>query len=105
MVRKITGVMTILTSLMKASPSGLSAAPVWGAIAQRHAQRDRDQHLKIEIAIPAARPGAMAGDGAALIARMAGPFILGTKRSDAVTKDCGALAPWREDAGLGIINT
>ena len=31
MVRKITGAMIIFTSLMKASPSGLSAAPVAGA--------------------------------------------------------------------------
>ena len=31
MVRKITGAITILTSLMKASPSGFSASPVAGA--------------------------------------------------------------------------
>ncbi|MNV91306.1 hypothetical protein D3C71_1857860 [compost metagenome] len=31
MVRKITGAMIIFTSLMKPSPSGLSAAPYWGS--------------------------------------------------------------------------
>ena len=48
-VRKTTGVMIILTSLMKPSPSGFSARPAVGPEpADEHAERDADQDLEIE---------------------------------------------------------
>ena len=56
MVRKITGAMIILTSLMKPSPSGFSASPVAG---QKwpisDAEHDRDQDLDVEMAVPGPR--------------------------------------------------
>ena len=53
MVRKITGAMIILTSLMKPSPSGFIASPVCRReMAEQDAGDDRDQHLDVELAIP-----------------------------------------------------
>ena len=55
MVRKITGAMIILISLMNPSPSGFSASPVAGAeMADQYAEQDRDHHLDIEVPVPCA---------------------------------------------------
>ena len=48
-VRKITGAMIILTSLMKPSPSGFSAAPVAGqSQPTRMPERHGDEHLHVQ---------------------------------------------------------
>ena len=50
-VVKTIGAISILTSLMKPSPSGFIAAPCLGPRgAEEHAERDADQHLDVEAA-------------------------------------------------------
>ena len=55
-VQKITGAIIILISAMKPSPSGLSALPVSGKKwPTSDAERDGDQHLDVEDAVPGTR--------------------------------------------------
>ncbi len=62
-VRKITGAMIIFTSLMKASPSGFSLPAKRLEMAERDAQRDGDEHLHVELAIPRHGLGRRGGSG------------------------------------------
>ena len=67
MVRKITGAMTIFTSLMKASPSGLNCAPYLRLeMPQQHAQHNGQHHLEIQLAVKRqalGRGGVLQGNG------------------------------------------
>ena len=73
-VRKITGAMTILTSLMNPSPSGFSASPVAGQKCPSSApSHDRDQHLDDRDATTRGRCVRQLGRPTALIPKLACP--------------------------------